>query len=50
MEFNSKICTSVEESKRLLEVAKRTVEIAIEEDEEKAIQYINKYGKSLYDK
>lgn len=38
------------ESKRLLEVAKRTVEIAIEEDEEKAIQYINKYGKSLYDK
>ena len=38
------------ESKRLLEVAKRTVEIAIEEDEEKAIQYINEYGKSLYDK
>lgn len=35
------------ESKRLLEVAKRTVEIAIEEDEEKAIQYINEYGKSL---
>lgn len=38
------------ESKRLLEVAKRTVEIAIEENEEKAIQYINEYGKSLYDK
>ena len=38
------------ESKRLLEVAKRTVEIAIEVNEEKAIQYINDYGKSLYDK
>ena len=38
------------ESQRLLEVAKRTVEIAIEENEEKAIQYINEYGKSLYDK
>ena len=38
------------ESKRLLEVAKRTVEIAIEVNEEKAIQYINDYGKSLYNK
>ena len=38
------------ESKRLLEVAKKAVEIAIEENEENALKYINEYGKSLYDK
>ncbi len=38
------------ESKRLLEVAKKAVEIAIEENEENALKYINEYGKSFYDK
>ena len=38
------------ESQRLLEVAKTAVEIAIEENEENALKYINEYGKSLYDK
>ena len=38
------------ESKRLLEVAKKAVEIAIEENEENALKYITENGKSLYDK
>ncbi len=35
------------ESKRLLGVAKQAVEIAISEDEEKAIEYIKENGESL---
>ena len=40
------------ESKRLLDIAKEAVEIAISENEEKALQFIieNKNGKSLYNK
>lgn len=50
-EIKSKINESFtlrEESEKLLELAKKAVEIAIEEDEESALAYLDKNCKSLF--